>query len=74
MKVEEMRNAIARVYSGPAWLFRVKSMDERQVIAIYRDMLKRGVFEKHEKAQKMKEEGIQMTIWDILREEEANKF
>ena len=74
MKVEDMRNAIRNVYSGPAWQFRVSTMDERQVIAIYRDMLKRGIFDRHEKAQKMKEEGVQMTIWDIFREEETNKL
>ena len=44
------------------------AMGERQVIAIYKDMLKRGYLDKKpsENAVKMGEDGVQMNIWDYM--------
>lgn len=48
-------------------------MKDDQVIAIYKHMQRDGVFEKARQAQKkkakMKEQGVQMTIWDLMLEE-----
>ena len=72
MKIEDMREAIKSVYSGPAWMYRVDAMDERQVVAVYNDFLERNMFEKAKKARKMKEEGHQITIWEYLMKENTN--
>lgn len=69
MTVDQMRNALAEVYSGPVWRMRVSGMDDRQVIAIYKCMQKENRL--HPKKLK-KEPGIkkaqQLSMWDILDE------
>ena len=68
LTVEQMREAVIEAYAGPAWRLRVMAMGEKQVIAIYKDMLKRGYLDKKpsENAINMSEEGVQMNIWDYL--------
>lgn len=74
MTVDQMRNALVEVYSGPVWRMRVSGMDDRQVIAIYKCMQKENRL--HPKKLK-KEPGIkcceQMTIWDVINEEKNGK-
>lgn len=69
MTVDQMRNALVEVYSGPVWRMRVSGMDDRQVIAIYKCMQKENRL--HPKKLK-KEPGIkkvqQLSMWDILDE------
>lgn len=48
-------------------------MDDRQVIAIYRNFIERNIFRKVKEARKLKEEGHQITIWEYLNREENNK-
>ena len=69
MTVEAMRTYISGMYHSDRWLRRVKLMEDRQVIAIYRTMMKRG-----QKPQKKRNETKtqQITIFDILREENQN--
>ena len=74
MTVNQMRNKIADVYKGPRWRAEVLQMPDRQVIAIYKDMAKRGAFEPKKPfpaAMKLYEEPdcIQMTIWDYMKKE-----
>lgn len=44
MKVEQMRNEIAKVYEGVKWKNKVKEMPDNQVIAVYHSFLKNDVF------------------------------
>ena len=73
MTVEAMRTEITKVYPGPTWRIRVQSMKDDQVIAIYKHMQRDNVFKKAEiarkKKAKMKEQGVQMTIWDFLADD-----
>jgi hypothetical protein len=80
MTVKDMRDAVANVYSGPAWRLRVQEMSERQVIAIFKDMIEQGRLNKNGKrllrpsaakksdnpVLKEQENSVQMTIWDIM--------
>ena len=71
MTVDKMRCKVAEAYGGPTWQYRVKSMDDRQIIAIYKDMCERGVFEKKSKPENKlhkPEKCEQLTIWDLLKE------
>lgn len=43
--VEHMRSAISDAYPGEGWKYRCEHMHENQVIAIYRSLMKRGVFD-----------------------------
>lgn len=74
MTVEAMRTAITEVYPGQTWRLRVQGMKDDQVIAIYKHMKEENVFEKAAKARrrkaKMKEQGIQLTIWDFMMNSE----
>lgn len=45
MSVEQMREAISRVYPNWKWLNRVKKMEDKQVMAIYYKFLNEGVFD-----------------------------
>lgn len=67
MTIDQMRNALAQVYSGPTWRLRVSGMDDRQVIAIYKSMEREG---RLEKKKLKKEPGIkkceQLSIFDIM--------
>ena len=70
MTVEAMRTAIISVYPGQTWRLRVQGMKDDQVIAIYKHMKEENIFEKAKKARKqkesMKEQGVQLTIWDFM--------
>lgn len=43
MTVSNMRRAIAEVYSGPNWKYRVDRMSASQVMAIYFSFIQRGL-------------------------------
>ena len=71
MKIERMREAIISAYAGPAWRMRVMAMGDRQVVAIYRDMQNKNRIGKkpRENAVKLKDDGVQLNIWDFLKDE-----
>ena len=75
MTVEAMRTAIMEVYPGPTWRIKVQAMKDNQVIAIYKHMQRDNVFERAKKArkkkEKMKEQGVQMTIWDFMMNDDT---
>lgn len=75
MKIDQMREEITKAYGGPAWRYRVMNMSDRQVFAIYKDMERKNRLGKKpgENAVKLKDDGIQMNIWDIIAEEELEK-
>ena len=70
MTIEQMRNALSQAYPGPKWETKVKEMNERQVVAIYRCMQEENRL--HPKKTK-NEPGIkkaqQLTIWGLLKED-----
>lgn len=45
MTVNQMREAISKVYSGRKWKARVAHMDDGQVLAIYQDFMRKGKFD-----------------------------
>lgn len=49
MTTEAMRAAITKVYDNPRWRDRVSRMPSYQVMAIYYDFKKRGLFNKPER-------------------------
>jgi proline dehydrogenase len=51
MTVEAMRDQLMHVYHGPTWRKRVKEMDDRQVIAIFRDMVETGRLKDYRKKE-----------------------
>ena len=66
MSVEEMRVAIAKVYSGKAWKERVRKMPDYQVTAIYFSFLENGRFDgknKKPKPTEPQEEVRQFKPW-----------
>lgn len=74
MTIDQMMERITAVYPGPAWRLKVQGMraqgadGERQIFAIYKNMERRGVFDKARKSRKkqpvLKEQ--QLTIWDFM--------
>lgn len=75
MKIEQMRQAIANVYSGPTWRTKcLYEMSDNQVVAIYKDMERTGRLTKkiNKKRPKLpnytEPECIQLSIWDFLKE------
>lgn len=82
MKVDQMREEIAKAYAGPKWQARVKAMSDRQVIAIYRSMQSEGRFDtvKPKKQEPnrwvlpqyrdtlMNEHAEQLSMWDFWSE------
>lgn len=74
-EIAAMKHAIMEVYPGPTWRIRVQAMKDKQVIAIYKRMQCENVFEKAAKARKkkeqMKEQGVQMTIWDFMMNDDT---
>lgn len=64
MTVDRMREELIKAYDGPAWRLRVEGMADRQVIAIYKNMQRRP----RRKKPKLKEDGVQMNIWDLLND------
>ena len=79
MTVDQMREAIMHVYAGPTWRFRVQGMDNRQVIAIYKDMKETGRLTETKKKKDKKKRGYnevlceQITIYDILNENQEEQ-
>lgn len=74
MTVDKMRNMVADAYKGPLWRMKVQEMPDRQVIAVYKDMEQRGVFEQNKQKKskfKLNEEPecMQLTIWDFMKKE-----
>ncbi len=76
MTVDLMREEIIKVYPGQTWRLRVQGMEDRQVIAIYKHMKEENIFDKAAKARKqkakMKEQGVQMTIWDFMMNDDEH--
>lgn len=78
MTVQQMKDAIARVYRTESWQKKVENMYDDQVIAIYHDFYNRGVLDKVlrrerpicAKKPKPEEKYQQMTIFDLLNEQE----
>lgn len=69
MDVEKMRSALIELYTGPNWKLKVQGMPDRQVIAIYKDMERKGRFKqknKRKKREPKKQTAIQITIYDVL--------
>ena len=77
MTVNNMREAILKVYSGVRWKRKVASMSDGQVIAVYTNFERRGLFTKldiqpkknpFEELTKEYSGGKQMTIDDLLKQ------
>ena len=79
MTPEQMRAAIASVYSSKSWQTKVARMGDTQVFAIYQDFLRTGKFdrkpgkkaplrpskkEKHQERQFKAYSGIQLSLFD----------
>lgn len=43
MSIEQMRAAIAKVYPGTKWAFKVAKMSDSQVVAIYYSFMQRKI-------------------------------
>ena len=74
MDVNKMREHVAHAYGGPYWRAKVMyEMSDRQVIAIYKDMLERGKINKKKPRPYKKKHNTnykepvceQLSIWDI---------
>ena len=73
MDVSKMRCTLAELYTGPKWKLKCQTMPDRQVIAIYKDMERKGRLKQNAKHKsKRREPGIrtaqQLTIYDVLNE------
>ena len=68
MSVDQMREAITKVYDNPTWAYKVRRMADNQVIAIYRTMQKTGKFDKKRKQGTLRKgkKYRQMTIFDFV--------
>ena len=66
MNVETMRSEIAKVYTGDGWKKKVKNMPENQVVAVYLNFKKTGMFDIQRKLEN-ENIGKQLTFDDILR-------
>ena len=66
MNVETMRSEIAKVYTGNGWKKKVKNMPENQVVAVYLNFKKTGMFDIQRKLEN-ENIGKQLTFDDILR-------
>lgn len=63
--VANMREAIIGAYPGLRWRSRVNAMEDNQVIAIYNDFIRKGVFNKVRVPKKPSDPNFhQMTLWD----------
>lgn len=69
MKIECMREQLCEVYPYPKWRQKVTRMHESQVVAIWKNLMKRNELYEH----KQKEEtSHQISIWEWIRENERN--
>ena len=66
MNVETMRSEIAKVYTGDGWKRKVKKMPENQVVAVYLNFKKTGMFDIQRKLEN-NNFGRQLTFDDIKR-------
>lgn len=72
MTVQQMKDAIVRVYRTESWRKKVEAMYDNQVIAIYYDFLNRGILDKVLRREKPKEKCTsevqyqQMSIFDLI--------
>ena len=75
MTIDQIRDELIKAYSGPAWRMRVMGMGDRQVFAIYQDMRRKNRLGKksRESKTKLKEEGVQLNIWDLLNEQSTER-
>ena len=64
MTVSGMREHVSRAYDADKWRKRVQDMPDRQVIAIYRTMIKRGQLPPKKKKDTLKCK--QLSIFDLL--------
>lgn len=69
--IEWYRDKIANVpkYRSASWQYKVRAMSPRQVIAIYKQFKKNGLFDKNWKPKEKNEEDskyYQMTIFDLI--------
>jgi len=55
MPIDQMRAAIAEVYSGNKWKRKVEKMYDDQVIAVYNSFLRSGKFDQKEPPRKKKD-------------------
>ena len=62
-----MREKLADLYPGPNWRLKCQTMPERQVVAIFKNLEKKGRFLKKpdKKKRDPATEPIQITIFDI---------
>lgn len=67
MTSDEMREKLADLYPGMSWRLKCQTMPERQVVAIFKSLEKRGKFLKKPEKKKRDPatEPIQITIYDI---------
>ena len=67
MSVDQMRAAIAKVYSGIGWKEKVHYMPDYQVIAIYHNFKNRGMLDKRYTTKEKAAEKIeQLNLFDLL--------
>ena len=71
MNVNQMREAISHAYPGERWKARCACMRSNQVIAIYHSLANQGKLNRKPKkpAKEESKAGIQLTIFDMLKEE-----
>ena len=70
MTVDQMLTEIAQVYPTPKWKLHVDGMPDRQVIAIYMSMKRKGRFNKKKNRKKTGEVLCeQLTIFGLLKEQ-----
>lgn len=73
MDINNMREFVANAYPGRSWHARVNIMSNSQVIAIYHSLHvrdKRKYDWAKAKKKKPTEPGYQITIFDVLKEDE----
>lgn len=77
MTIQQMKDAIVKVYDTASWKKKVENMYDNQVIAIYHNFLERGILDKVMRKEKpvvpklnrmpdyVPQEAEQMTIFDL---------
>ena len=78
MSINQMRAAIAEVYTGNKWKRKVEKMHDDQIIAVYYKFLKNGKFEQHEPEirdkKKMREPRKEVPSFDSWHGEQLTIF
>ena len=67
MNVEKMRAALGELY-GPKWRLKCQEMPDRQVVAIYKNLERKGKLKKPPKKKKEPDikKAVQLTIFDFI--------